>query len=280
MSVTIIVPTYRPTEETVSLVRELSTMGAECLVSDDASPCTSDPTLSEISRFAPLIRHRENAGIARALNDGIRAAQASGHKWLLTFDQDSTPTPDYIEEVVRFAQGLPGNRSVGAIGARIIKTPGGELTYPEKVNGSLLTTHEVFQSGTLWRVEPMLAVGGFDETLGMDAVDAAACLRLRQAGFSIVLVPDLTLDHAWGESELINVPGRSVAITHHSPERRRTMVRNRLRLAPEEFRASPVHGARTLRRLAVGTVLAVTRENQRAAKLRATLAGLRDSRSR
>ena len=63
-------------------------------------------------------------------------------------------------------------------------------------------------------------------------------------------------------------------------ERRTSIVRNRLRLAPEEFAQSPVHALRTLRRVAVGTALAVTVEEDRWAKAKASARGLLPSRQR
>jgi hypothetical protein len=52
------------------------------------------------------------------------------------------------------------------------------------------------------------------------------------------------------------------------------MVRNRLRLAPREFLLSPAQGFRSLRRLGVNTALAVTVEDDRWAKAKASARGL------
>jgi len=52
------------------------------------------------------------------------------------------------------------------------------------------------------------------------------------------------------------------------------MVRNRLALAPAEFRQSPVQAARTLRRVAVNLALAATVEEDRTAKVMGGLRGL------
>jgi len=72
----------------------------------------------------------------------------------------------------------------------------------------------------------------------------------------------------------VSVLGRKVMATGHSPERRTTIVRNRLRLAPEEFKQDPVHALRTLRRVTMGTLLAVTVEDDRWAKAKASFRGL------
>ena len=251
------------------------------MVSDDASPCTFDPVLREVSGAARTTRHDVNRGIARGLNDGLESARAAEHEWLLTVDQDSRVDGAYIEQVHSVAQvATAAGGPVGAVGAQFIRTSGDHLGYPETAQYGLRTTHEVFQSGTLWSVAALSSIGGFDEDLGIDAVDAAACLRLRERGNVIVLAEGLVLDHTWGNTEFITLGNRSIAITHHSPERRRTMVRNRLRLAPAEFRQSPTHAARTLRRLGVGTGMALLRESDRRAKFAATLSGLWGARRR
>ena len=46
------------------------------------------------------------------------------------------------------------------------------------------------------------------------------------------------------------------------------------RFAPEEFRESPAHALRTIRRVAMGTALAVTVEEDRWAKAKASIRGL------
>ncbi len=82
------------------------------------------------------------------------------------------------------------------------------------------------------------------------------------------------MQHSVGASRAVTVLGRTVTSTGHSPDRRTTIVRNRLRLFPEEFRQDRVHALRTLRRVAMGTLLAVTVEDDRWAKAKASAKGL------
>ena len=275
LPLTVVIPTYRPAPDVVTLASTVAPRVGNLVVSDDASPCTFDPVLRELSDVASVIHHETNTGIARGLNEGLASARKAGHAWLLTLDQDSRVDESYLECIYAFASGVADTGArVGAVGAQFVCTSGKRICYPETVQHGLRTTHEVFQSGTLWNVPALTSAGGFDEELGIDAVDAAACLRLRERGSVIALADELVLDHRWGETEFITIGNRSIALTHHSPERRRTMVRNRLRLAPAEFRQSPTHAARTLRRLGVGTSMALLRESNRRAKLAATFGGL------
>ena len=274
-----VVPSYRPnSDELLALVTELTSQGISVVVADDASPCTVDPLLRAAADLgARVVRHASNAGIARSLNDGLRFADEVGARWLLTVDQDSTLPPDYLVALLAAADSaelLIGPGAVGAVAAGGIADASGALSYPVTNVDGVDTTAEVIQTGTIWAVDALLALGGFDESLGIDAVDAAACLALRRAGMRIVLAPGLEITHHVGDGRQVRVLGRDVLASGHSPERHTTIVRNRLRLFPAEFAQSPTHALRTLRRVAVNTALAVTVEDDRWAKAKGSARGL------
>ena len=270
-----VVPTFRPDSGALLDLLEVLAAQADVIVADDASPCTSDRVLADVaSQGIPVVRHARNAGIARSLNDGLRHAQATGAAWLLTVDQDTVISVDHVARLLAVASAVSRSVRVGAVAAGRIDDAAGPLAYPVTVVDAVPTTQEVIQTGTLWCVTALEAIGGFDEYLGIDAVDAAACVRLRASDYSLVLAPDVAIAHQVGASREVSVLGRTVMATGHSPERRTTIVRNRLRLAPEEFQQDPVHALRTLRRVAMGTLLSVTVEDNRWAKAKASFRGL------
>ena len=277
-----VVPTYQPPTTVVALVSALA-MQVQVVVSDDGSPCTSDQTLSDIRALGSVEMrvHRVNRGIARGLNDGLASAVARGAAWLLTVDQDSRLPANYINvmlaEIVR-KEGL--GAQIGAIGAERVVDAGGELTYPLRTAAHGQITEELIQTGTLWNVRALNQIGGFDESLGIDAVDAAACLRLRERGFDIAVASGLSVEHAIGSARSVRLLGRPVMVTGHSAERRASMVRNRLRLFPAEFRQSPVHALRTLRRVAVNQGLGLALESNRWEKAKGSMRGLSTKRDR
>ena len=284
-SIVAVIPAYRPAPEAFShLVDALHLDGLAVVVSDDASPSTADAILRDAAaRGATVIRHRHNAGIARGLNDGLRRARELGATWLLTVDQDSELPHGYVDALLAAAETAVetvGQDRIGAVAAGLISDSSGDLGYPVTMGCGLSTTEEVIQTGTLWSVTGLAAIGGFDESFGIDAVDAAACVRLRASGRIIVLAPDVTIEHHLGDGRQVRILGRAVLASGHGSERRTTIVRNRLRLAPEEFRQSPTHAFRTLRRVTVNTVLAVTVEEDRWAKAKASARGLLPRRDR
>ena len=245
MSIVAVVPTYRPdAAELLALVTSLTADGLAVLVTDDASPCTADRALREIQSLGvDVVRHRHNRGIARGLNDGLAFAFARGATWLLTVDQDSSLPADYVSALLAAA-----TDRVGVIGAEIIGDASGDVRYPTTQSDGHLTTEEVFQTGSLWSVAALTAIGGFDELLGIDAVDAAACLRLRERGFIVTLAPGVRLEHRVGAARQVTLLGRTVVATGHSPERRTTMVRNRRIQAVAEARPSHAQASRSQRR--------------------------------
>ena len=254
-----------------------SMVDAVCLV-DDASPCTADGILRECSGLPGVRVHRfrANAGIARSLNLGLGLARDAGAAWLLTVDQDTAVPATLVDELCALAStaaehGLP----VGAVGPATIAHGDTALAYPIREEHGFAVTEEIFQSGALWSVDALTRIGGFDEHLGIDAVDSAACLRLRRAGYAIALAPGVTGQHAYGDAQPIRLLGRTVMATHHSPQRRESMTRNRLALMGEEWQASPTHALRTMRRLGMSTLLAVTVEDDRWASAKAAFRGLR-----
>jgi rhamnosyltransferase len=264
-----VVPGFAPDPRGIStLVASLIEAGLPTLVVDDGSP---DPLyLAQLGDLgAVTAAHPSNAGIARSLNDGVRFAESSGADWLLTVDQDSSLPPEYVDFLLAAAR--PG---VGVIGAETIGDAAGDLRYPTRVVKGQLVTEEVFQTGSLWSIAALQEIGGFDEDLGIDAVDASACLRLREVGYTVALAPGLRLEHHFGSGRTVRLLGREVFATEHSPARRETMVRNRLHLFPREFRQSPRHALRTIRRLGVNVLLGITVEENRWAKAKGAARGL------
>ena len=273
--VVVVIPTYRPSAALADLVQEVLAQNYAVLISDDASPVTADPILRQVAAESgvQVIRHHKNAGIARGLNHGLSAAVENGAEFLLTLDQDSQIQPEFIDGLLDAWNDSPTS-NVGVIAPAVVQDASGSIQYPTHVVNGQLATEEVIQSGALWRVSALQQIGGFDEHLGIDAVDAAACLRLREAGFLVGLTPNVTMEHNLGDSRQIRLLGRTVMVTNHSPARRATMVRNRLALAPAEFKQSPRHAIRTVRRVTVNSVLGAVLGKNRAANAKGSVSGL------
>ncbi|HAN71989.1 MAG TPA: hypothetical protein DCQ36_10455 [Actinobacteria bacterium] len=264
-----VIPGFEPdAAEILTLATSLMASGIPVLVVDDGSADANYLDACK-DRGASVIVHESNEGIARSLNDGLAFARSLDATWLLTVDQDTVLPSGYVNSLLAYA-----DPRVGVIGAEIIGDASGDLRYPVREVSGRLVTDEVFQTGSLWSVPTLTRLGGFDSSLGIDAVDAEACLKVREAGMSVALARGVRLEHRYGSGAMLKLLGRSIVATHHSPARRESMVRNRLRLFPREFRQSPVHALRTLRRVGVNVLLGVTVEDDRWAKALGSARGL------
>jgi len=251
-----VIPTYRPPRDLLELIEVLSPQVSAVVVADDGSPCTFDPVLRSAAQAASVVRNPRNHGIARGLNQGLSAAIEANAYWLLTIDQDSRMTPHYVESLLENASAREDKGAkIGAIGAELIADASGELRYPLRSTAHGPVTEELIQTGTLWKVDALVNIGGFDEGLAIDAVDAEACLGLREAGYTIAVAPGTMIDHRIGNATTVSMMGRNVMVTGHTPERRSSMLRNRLRLFPREFRQNPRHALRTIRRVTLNQTL-------------------------
>ena len=274
-----VIPTHCPPRELITLVEQLRHQGP-VIISDDASPCTFDSLLAEVADLenVSVVRHERNAGIARGLNEGLTMAAQSSFSWLLTVDQDTQLPDNYVTEVFTWLGRHYDDASlIGVVGAGEVLDKDARIRYTSKLVKGMHTTAEVIQTGSLWQVQALRSIGGFDESFGIDAVDAAACVRLRAAGYLVVIAEGVALRHSIGSSRSIQAFGRDIMVTGHSPERRTSMLRNRMRLLPEEFQQSPRHAFRSIRRVIVNQSLGLMLEGGRKDKMMGTLRGLRGS---
>ena len=282
-----VIPTFTPDSTLLDLASGLSSH-CPVLVVDDASPCTSDEVLRQVGALpgVDVIKHATNAGIGRGLNDGLAVARDAGCAWLLTVDQDTDVPAGYVTTLIEAARRLSACEvPLGALGAGSVTIAGASMRYPSHALDcqgiNVASTEEIVQSGTLWNVGAVTALGGFNEAFGMDAVDAHACLRLREAGLVVATVQGLEISHQIGSAQPVTIKGRNpVFITGHSPERRTSMVRNRLALFPSEFRQSPRHAFRTLRRVLVNQAGGLMVEANKWSKASGSLRGLMPRRKR
>ena len=282
-----VIPTFTPESTLLDLASGLSSQ-CPVLVVDDASPCTSDGVLRQVGALpgVDVIKHSTNVGVSRGLNDGLAVAHDAGCAWLLTVDQDTDVPAGYVTTLIEAARRLSACEvPLGALGAGSVTIAGASMRYPGHAldcqGMNVASTEEIVQSGTFWNVDAVTAFGGFNEAFGMDAVDAHACLRLREAGLMVATVTDLEINHRIGSAQPVTIKGRNpIFLTGHSPERRTSMVRNRLALFPSEFRQSPQHAFRTLRRVLVNQVGGLIVETDKWSKARGSLRGLIPSRKR
>jgi rhamnosyltransferase len=179
-----------------------------------------------------LLALRDNTGVARAQNVGIRDAIDAGADAVLFLDQDSK-----IDRgcVAALWAALSAGRAMVVGPVCVDETSGIEL--PATRLGSfglprpVLTSGDrgnravdvIISSGTLATRAALAAAGPMDEELFIDFVDTEWCLRCRSRGISIEVVKGAVLRHSIG-TRFVRVGPLTVLV--HSPVRCYYQIRN------------------------------------------------------
>lgn len=218
----------------LATVRVVVGSHAHCLVVDDASEIESAPALLAASESAgaSIYRFQTNGGIGRSLNQGVRWAEELNLDLLVTLDQDTIIAEGYLDEIEKALRlvSLEG-ASVGLITAGLVN---GNTRWHMTSGSGFWTALEVMQSGCAYPMHVFARVGDFREDLAMDCVDTDMCVRLRQMGMILNLVPSLNLTHELGQTRhgllfgrTVKFRGRELTSSNHSLLRRYYMARNR-----------------------------------------------------
>lgn len=261
-------PVYNPPPQARERLHEIDEQVAGVIVIDDGSA----PSV-ELEEF-DVIHLPENRGIAVALNRGVSAAVEMGATHVLTIDQDSRFPQGYVQALLDCGQRARGlGLNAAAVGA--VEFQG--LRHKGRFTDSVMQVDESIQSGTLFEVEALAAIGGFDESLIIDGVDTDACLRLQDAGYAVVVAP-VSFEHQLGAGHFVSVFGKKVWSSGHDAFRRYYITRNGLTLLRRHARRHPRWALVYSRRLVVATLLAARQPDRRPAISRGISDGLHDRR--
>jgi GT2 family glycosyltransferase len=265
--------------DTLAALASLDGIPAICV--DNGSTDGSDALVAERLPGVELIRTGANLGFAGGNNVGIVRALECGADWVLLLNNDAVAEPGLSEALERAAAQRPDagllackvmaedGRSVQYAGASFnarlgysgrIETGGpDELRDVERADGAALAVSRV-------AVE---RAGPLDETLFLYVEDVEWSLRIRRAGFAVVLVPEARVRHKGSAAT-----GGRASTTNLYYDTRNTIV-------VSERHAPLPPGLRALRRgVVVGAHLVLSARHQsRLAATRAVLAGWRDARA-
>ena len=177
------------------------------VVIDNAS---SDASVACAQRAgAHVILNTQNEGYGRANNQGVRAARMA--EWCLVINPDAVVDRNCLSTLLEAARQNP---NAAVLAPRLVEPDGRHFVHSESVLSDAASTHAQaedrpddhqlvpFVSGACFLVKrsAFLSVGGFDERIFLFYEDDDLCLRLREAGFELLLVGDAVARHARGTS--------------------------------------------------------------------------------
>lgn len=194
-----------------------------------------------------LLSQGSNLGLSKAYNASVKVAREAGAVHLLLLDQDSQLEPFAVDHALKHAAAISNRFPVGAMSCTNIEEV--SMTLPiDLVLDALRTAHytkrfpnqerpdagEVNEiptftnSGTILPVQLIESLGGFDESLFLDAIDYEFSLRLRSHGLVIFKAADAQVLHRQGEPFQTSLLGHRVELRSFPPERTYHIVRDTL----------------------------------------------------
>jgi rhamnosyltransferase len=147
-----------------------------------------------------LVRPGKNVGLGAAFNVGFERAASLGHDWCWTFDQDSEPLPNALEELENAlaALGSLQRAKVGIIASTGISRATGRLHRGNparwlpgggtqgNMSCAVYDCDVVLSAGSLTNIRAFAAVGGACKDFFIDWVDFELCVKLRRERYRIL----------------------------------------------------------------------------------------------
>lgn len=169
-----------------------------------------------------IIPFLDNKGIAAALNAGIQLAISKGFGSVLTMDQDSSFEPGTAAAYFAQYAALTHPDSVAVVG------PNHEDVTSTQTTETCLSVDTVITSGSIVNTSIFTKLGKYNEDLFIDEVDHEYCYRAIVAGYQILQMPNILLNHNLGTTVFVgNASGKKILKRNvHSGVRLYYMVRN------------------------------------------------------
>ena len=256
---------YNPEQDVFNNI--VSYLGAlDCLFVVDNSEQPNEELIAKIKELPRIeyISFGKNTGISYALNTVLRLSDH--YEFLLTMDQDSRFAVGVMNEYKRMIKVYhEKDKSVAMF----------SVNYEEE--GNLETEVRVVEraitSGSIVNIQIAKALGGFDEKLFIDEVDAEFCYRARLNGYKIINFIKIHMQHHLGSSMQVNKLGFEFTVWNHSAIRKYYIIRNSIYLMKKypDYRAYYI---KAVFKFFIKTILA---ERDRKNKIHFMYKGIRDA---
>lgn len=230
--VSIIVVSHNSHVDLLANLPAVADLPDELIIVDNASSDGSAALVRELAPRARVLELDRNVGFGAANNEGMTIGSG---RYFLLLNPDARPLGDAIERLVAFADAHP---EVGVAGPKLVNPDGslqrsilgyptalwrgtpprrraprlslfffarrwfprraGRLTEEQHKTRRPLRDEWLKGAVLLLRREAVDDVGGFDPAFFLYNEEIDLCYRMREAGWSIELVPEATFVHAGG----------------------------------------------------------------------------------
>jgi rhamnosyltransferase len=178
----------------------------------------------------------ENKGIATALNVAAKIAISKSASWLLMLDQDSQMQPTTFSMIKAYVTNISKPTVALVSTVQVSKSSDAKLLAG---GPAIKQINRAMTSGSTINLAAYLKCGAFEDKLFIDHVDNEYCLRLRKAGFQILQLSHVALNHSLGETRSLTIGKWKFQYIVHKPFRSYYYVRNGLFVAFQYWEHAP-----------------------------------------
>jgi GT2 family glycosyltransferase len=191
------------------------------LVIYDNSPQAQSPAVAgELPVY--YVHDPSNGGLAPAYNLALARAESEGCEWLLLFDQDTSPTLDFLLELVALATTLQSETTVAAIVPKLLVngivyspathfidvlrrqfSPPGPNRY-DSLAGVQGHRINIYNSASTLRVSALRSIGAFPTEFWLDYLDHTVFHTLFANGYRIYIMR-ASLEHDQSDADLQHI---------------------------------------------------------------------------
>jgi rhamnosyltransferase len=199
-------------------------------------------TVSELGAKLGLqvVLFNENHGLSISYNHAIHYAVKKGFSHLLLLDQDSIPADHFVEKLYK---GFDQNDKIAVVVPSIVDEKSGHSTSPKQ---EFQIVQNLINSGSLFRVDILSSLNGYDERLFIDYADYEISYRLRKNNYLILRSRDAKLLHVLGDGTVKRFLGVNFYVTNHSISRRYLISKNRIIVYKKYFFSFPLEVLRDI----------------------------------
>lgn len=278
-----IITTYSPDYELPNRVERVLSQLSKVVIIDDSN---SLDNITRLSRWfsnnekVHLHHNESNLGIAASLNNGIAIAKRAGYSFVLTLDDDTLIYPNMVQTLLDYWKEIlqHSSKPIALMGMLYQDTKTGELSDSRtSVNGLPYSDkREIITSGSLMALEAFESIGPFRTDFFIDFVDYDYCFRARAAGYRVIKIYKVGMEHSVGQLRLCKFAGKVVETYNHSPARLYYYFRNSIVFFKEVFITDPLFGLALLWGNLRTAFLVTLFETQKIAKISSMFRGLID----
>lgn len=216
-SICAVIVTYHPAPAFAGNLQKIAGQVGQVIVVDNGS-FEAEAQLDQLrNERVKVILNPRNLGLAPSLNLGVELAMQDGFDWICTFDQDSRVCDEFFRKMLQAYEKAGDRDRIALIAPHYIDLETGcAVKLRKDRSGNVLAA---MTSGSLIPAGAIRAMGHFDESLYIDAVDKEFCLRIRSHGM-LILESEAVLAHSLGKTTYHRALGLKFGTTNHSVERR------------------------------------------------------------